>query len=77
MDSYINSALKVTSTKSNIQEASPYPGNGCISQSLNRWFLFFVPEFKVSHTEQLFAEFCDNLEKRTISLNIFRINGSE
>lgn len=77
MDSYINSALKVTSMKSNIQEASPYPENGCMDTSLNRWFLIFVPEFKVNPTEQPFAEYCDNLEKRIISLNIFRINVSE
>lgn len=77
MDSYINSALKVTSMKSNIQETSPYTGNGCVDTSLNRWFLFFVLEFKVNLTEQLFAEYCDNLEKGIISLNIFRRNGSE
>jgi len=77
MDSYINSALKVSSTKSNIQDASPCPGNGCMDISLNRWFLFFVLEFKVRPTEQLFAEYCDNLEMRVTSLNLCRINGSE
>lgn len=73
MDSYINSALKVTSTKNNIQEVSLYPGNDCMDISFNRWCLFFVPEFKVSPAEKRFAEYCGNLEKGTVSLNIFRI----
>lgn len=77
MGSYINSALKLTSKKSNILEASLYPGNGGTGTSPNRWFLFFVLEFEVSLTEQLFAECCDNSEKIVTSLNIFSINGSE
>lgn len=60
MDSYISSALKVTSMKSNIQETSPHSGNGCMDISLNRWFLLFVPEFKVTPEEQLLADYCDN-----------------
>lgn len=77
MGSYINSALKLTSKKSNFLEASLYPGNGGMGMSLNRWFLFFVLEFKVRLTEQLFAECCDNSEKIITSLNILSINGSE
>lgn len=77
MDSYINSALKVTSMKNNIQEASLYPGNDSMGTSFNRWCLFFVPEFKVSPAEKHFAEYCDNLEKGTVSLDIFIINGYE
>lgn len=67
----------VTSPKNNFEEASLYPGNVCMNTPLNRSFQFFVPEFKVSPTEQLFAEYCDNLAKTIISLNIFRTNGSE
>lgn len=75
MDSYINSALKVTSMENNIQEASLYLGNDSMDSSFNRWWLFFVPEFKVNTAEKCFAEYGDNLENGTVYLDIFRIQG--
>lgn len=48
-----------------------------MDSSFNRWCLFFVPEFEVSPAEKCFAEYGDNSEKGTVSLDIFRIDGCE
>lgn len=40
------------SMQSNIQEASPHPGNGCMDTALTGLFLVFVPEFKLTAAEQ-------------------------